>query len=168
MQSLICNKGSKEAMHMKLYLVQHGNALSKEQDPQRPLSEKGTKDVSRVAEFLKEKYINVEALWHSGKTRAAQTARILGSALGKGDGLEHEGLAPNDDVQNIARQINSADGNIMIVGHLPFLSKLASLLLVGDESADIVNFNQAGVVCLQSDDANWSLSWIITPQLIGN
>jgi len=153
---------------MKLYLVQHGNALSKEQDPQRPLSQQGIKDVSKVADFLKGLDINIEALWHSGKTRAAQTARILGNALGKGDGLQHQGLAPNDDVQNIARQINSAPGDIMIVGHLPFLSRLTSFLLVGDESADIVNFNQAGVVCLQSDDANWSLSWIITPQLIGN
>jgi phosphohistidine phosphatase len=152
---------------MKLYLVQHANALSKEQDPQRPLSEKGTRDVSKVADFLKGLDINIEALWHSGKTRAAQTARILGGALGKGDGLEYEGLAPNDDVQNIARQISSAGADIMIVGHLPFLSKLTSLLLVGDASADIVQFNQAGVVCLQSDDAKWSLSWILTPQLLG-
>lgn len=153
---------------MKLYLVQHANALSKEQDPQRPLSEKGTKDVSKVAEFLKGLDISIEVLWHSGKARAAQTARILGDALGKGHGLEHEGLAPNDDVQKIARQISSDGTDIMIVGHLPFLSKLTSLLLVGDESADIVKFNQAGVVCLQSDDAKWSLSWIVTPQLLGN
>ena len=152
---------------MKLYLVQHGNALSKEQDPQRPLSEKGTKDVSKVAEFLKGLDISIEALWHSGKARAAQTARILGNALGKGDGLEqHEGLAPNDDVQNVVREISSAGADIMIVGHLPFLSKLTSLLLVGDESADIVQFKQAGIVCLEEDDAKWRLSWFLTPQLL--
>ena len=153
---------------MKLYLVQQGNALSKEQDPQRPLSEKGRQDVSKVADFMKDLDINIESMWHSGKARAAQTARILGKALGKGDGLEHEGLAPNDDVQNIARQIISAGADIMIVGHLPFLSKLTSFLLVGDESADIVQFNQGGTVCLQADDEKWSLSWILMPQLLGN
>lgn len=153
---------------MELYLVQHGNALSKEQNPQRPLSRQGINDVSKVADFLKGLNIDLETLWHSGKSRAAQTAQILGNALGKGEGLEHQGLAPNDDVQNIARQINSASADIMIVGHLPFLSKLTSFLLVGDESADIVQFNQAGVVALLSDNANWSISWIITPQLLGS
>ena len=34
---------------MKLYLVQHGEAKSKAEDPQRPLTERGREDVARVA-----------------------------------------------------------------------------------------------------------------------
>jgi len=34
---------------MKLYLVQHGEANSKAEDPQRPLAERGRGDVARVA-----------------------------------------------------------------------------------------------------------------------
>ncbi len=37
---------------MKLYLVQHGKALSKEADPQRPLSEEGIREVKKMAEFI--------------------------------------------------------------------------------------------------------------------
>ena len=33
---------------MKLYLVQHGEAKSKVEDPQRPLTERGKEDVARV------------------------------------------------------------------------------------------------------------------------
>ena len=38
-------------MPIKLYLVQHGEALPKEDDPARPLSEKGQADVRRLAAF---------------------------------------------------------------------------------------------------------------------
>ncbi len=36
---------------MKLYLVQHGEAKKKEEDPLRPLSESGREDVQRVAKY---------------------------------------------------------------------------------------------------------------------
>ncbi len=34
---------------MELYLVQHGEAKSKAEDPQRPLTQRGREDVARVA-----------------------------------------------------------------------------------------------------------------------
>ena len=37
---------------MDVYLVQHGEAVSEEQDPQRPLSEAGSAAVARVASVL--------------------------------------------------------------------------------------------------------------------
>ncbi len=37
---------------MKVYLVQHGEAESKEVNPQRPLTEQGMRDVQRIAEAL--------------------------------------------------------------------------------------------------------------------
>ena len=38
---------------MRLYLVQHGKAASKETDPLRPLTEEGLSDVHKVAKFIK-------------------------------------------------------------------------------------------------------------------
>jgi phosphohistidine phosphatase len=32
---------------MKLYLMQHGQAMAKEQDPERPLTQQGRQDVDR-------------------------------------------------------------------------------------------------------------------------
>ena len=37
---------------MRLFLVQHGNALTKDMDPERGLSESGKQDVANVAAFL--------------------------------------------------------------------------------------------------------------------
>ena len=38
-------------MLMRLYLVQHGEAKKVEEDPLRPLSEKGREDIQRVAKY---------------------------------------------------------------------------------------------------------------------
>ena len=74
---------------MRLYLVQHGEALPKQVDPERPLSERGRSDVARVADFLKGAGIRVTRVAHSGKTRARQTAELLASFVRR--------LAPDAD-----------------------------------------------------------------------
>ena len=66
---------------MRIYLTQHGLAVPKDVDPDRPLSEQGRQDVQRLADFLKNTGAQVEQVLHSGKTRAEQTATILAPAL---------------------------------------------------------------------------------------
>jgi phosphohistidine phosphatase len=46
-------------MSMYLYLVQHGEAKREDEDPARGLTEKGTKDVHQVAQFLQNKRLPV-------------------------------------------------------------------------------------------------------------
>jgi len=153
---------------MKLYLVQHAQAESKEVDPERPLTEQGRRDIRKVAAFIKPLSLSVEYLWHSGKKRAAQTAEVLAGivAVGK-DTSAREGLAPNDDVTAIKKEIEAARKDTMLVGHLPFMDKLASLLLTGDESAGTVAFKQAGILCLEySDENRWQLNWMIISGLL--
>ena len=65
---------------MKLYLVQHGDALAKDIDADRPLSEKGQSDVKRIASFLAGR-MEVSRVMHSGKTRAQQTAELLADSM---------------------------------------------------------------------------------------
>ena len=72
---------------MKLYLVQHGEAVSKAENPERPLSEQGQSDISRIATFLAGD-IRISRVIHSGKERAFQTAQILASALSPGMDVE--------------------------------------------------------------------------------
>lgn len=38
---------------MRLYLIQHAKAKSKQENPARPLSRKGREDIRKVAGFLK-------------------------------------------------------------------------------------------------------------------
>jgi phosphohistidine phosphatase len=153
---------------MGLYLVQHGEAVPDTVDPNRPLTPKGKADVIKIAGFLKRK-INVDIIWHSTKLRARETAELFAEALIPEHGLaEKEGLAPNDPVNKIKEDILiRKHEHLMIVGHLPFLIKLASLLLAGSESANSVIFRNAGVVCLeQTDKRNWAVAWNVIPELI--
>jgi len=144
--------------------VQHGLALSKEEDPERPLSEKGKAETRKVAAFLGSKGIKVSRLWHSKKLRAVQTARIIAGAVKCEDVTEREDLSPNDPVEKFGQEIIVAGSDVMIVGHLPFLQKLASLLLTGSSDKEVVSFRFSGVVCLEYEQI-WKLAWFVLPDL---
>ncbi|MHC4499359.1 MAG: SixA phosphatase family protein, partial [Planctomycetota bacterium] len=80
---------------MRLYLVQHARAAAKEVDPERSLAEQGQQEIKKVAAFVKLSDLCVDCLWHSGKTRAAQTAEVLAEAIKvKEDTTAHDGLGP--------------------------------------------------------------------------
>jgi phosphohistidine phosphatase len=155
---------------MKLYLVQHGQAKAKDEDPHRPLTPRGREDVEKVAAFLKPLRLGVRTVRHSGKTRAAQTAEILAAAMAVEEGVvQQDGLAPNDSVAPTAQMLSGMTDDLMIVGHMPFMAKLAATLLTGDEAAGCVAFQQGGVVCLErSGEAAWQVAWMIVPELLGS
>jgi phosphohistidine phosphatase len=153
---------------MKLYLIQHGEAAPEEVDPSRPLTAKGRSDIQKTASFLKGAGAAPSIILHSGKTRARQTAEIIAAQLGPDCQVkEREGLAPNDPVLALAKEISGTADDLMIVGHLPFHGKLASILLAGSDSKNVVAFRQGGVVCLQrNEDQTWQVAWMVTPELL--
>ena len=153
---------------MRLYLVQHGEAMEVAADPDRPLTERGTAGVTRTARFLAGCGLGVDEVWHSGKTRARQTAELLAPAVGEAAGLvERAGLSPKDDVAPVAERLAGAGADLMLVGHLPFLGRLASLLLAGDEDADVVAFRYGCVVCLERDETGaWRVLWMLRPDAL--
>ncbi len=156
---------------MRLYLIQHSEARPEAEDPSRPLSEAGQVAAARMGKLLRNLRPTVAAIWHSDKLRARQTAEVFSTSVEARDGLQQKaGLAPLDDVAPIAAQLQQHKENLMIVGHLPHLSKLASTLLAGDPERKVLNFQMAGVVCLLRDDDNegkWTLQWMLTPELAG-
>jgi len=153
---------------MKLYLVQHAKAASEQQDPQRSLTEEGRLELQKVTEFIKPMNLSVDYLWHSEKKRAIQTAELLAEAIEiKKAKAMRERLGPSDDVAILKEELTAAADDIMIVGHLPFLSKLASLLLTGHESADTAAFKNAGIVALaRSKENRWQIDWMVTPEIL--
>ena len=154
---------------MKLYLIQHAKALSKDIDPDRPLSEQGRAELNKIATFIRPLNLSVDYLWHSGKKRAAQTAEALTQVITiEKAQTALDGLGPNDDVAAFQNKLARSDRNIMVVGHLPFLSKLAALLLNQNESAQTIAFRNAAIVCLgRTENNQWQLDWIVTPDIIG-
>ncbi len=153
---------------MKLYLIQHGEATPEEMEPSRPLSPKGSQDVKKIASFLAQPGLGSIAIRHSGKLRARQTAEIIAASLGSAAQVQETGnLSPNDPVQNLVEEVGKMTADLMIVGHLPFLGKLASALLTGSESVNPVAFRQGGVVCLQRNERmNWQVAWMVIPDIL--
>jgi len=154
---------------MKLYLVQHGKAASKEEDPERGLTPQGLEETRKAARFLAELDLSVNKIWHSGKTRSRQTAEIFASALSQQPELhEKEGLAPNDNPDDIAYLLRNTEHPVLITGHLPFLSRLTGILLCGSPDKGCVAFRNSGVVCLErfEESGQWALIWAIVPGLL--
>lgn len=154
---------------MKIYLVQHGEACAKEVDPDRPLTDQGKADIERLAAFLKRAGIQVERVIHSGKLRAAQTAERLAHAIAAGVELESCTLInPNDNPKTFDWQSDSRDRDTLVVGHLPFMARLVSHLLIEDENRLITAWQPGSIVCLQREDAgSWRINWMIRPELLG-
>ena len=154
---------------MKLYLVQHAKARPTEEDPDRSLSDQGKGEIKKVARFVRENArIQLGMIFHSGKLRARQTAEALAEQLDPTAGIElAEDLKPLSDPSVWAARLAELNEDIMLVGHLPHMSKLASLLLAEDQEKQTVRFQMGGVVCLgRNDDGVWSLEWMVIPQIL--
>ena len=153
---------------MNVYLVRHGEAVTSQFDPQRSLSEQGRADIRKVASFIKPLEISVEHIWHSGKLRAAQTAEILaGAVLVEKDCSARSGLGPNDDVTIIADELDAYDTDLMLVGHLPLLANLASLLVAGKQTTNVVAFDAGTITCLnRRNPGRWQIEWMISQELL--
>lgn len=154
---------------MAIYLVQHAECLPKDQDPEKGLSALGTANATRIAEVAAGYNVPVTRILHSGKKRARQTAEIFSSLLTPPEGLAAvEGIRPMDDVALFGDRLDSA-ANVMVVGHLPFMEKLAAYLITGAPDKPVFKFQNAGIVCLDihPDSESWVVKWALMPN-IGN
>jgi len=158
---------------MEIYLIQHAVAKSDREDPVRPLSQVGEAQMKRIAEHVAGLGVKVDRIYHSGKLRAQQTAEILAKYTEATDRVEvKEGLDPGDEVGPIRDWLDQlADEgvrSVAIIGHLPFLNNLASLLVTGNQETRLIAFENAGVVKLAPKPLgkSYCLSWILTPGLI--
>ena len=154
---------------MRLYLVQHAEAKSKVEDPSRPLSDNGWKIIRKGAKYA-EKHLRIQVaeIIHSGKLRAKQTAEVLAELL-----KPTKGLTTSKDLEPLAspgiwkKRLAETTKDIMLIGHLPHLGKLSSLLLTGNEDKEIIGFKMGGIICLERDESGrWITQWIVTPEVI--
>ena len=152
---------------MNAYLVQHGEAKPEAEDPERSLTEKGRQSVESVASYMGSLGPELAEVVHSGRLRAKQTAEIFAGFLLPAQVVREErGLGPMDDPAQMKQLIEQTERSLMIVGHLPHLSRLASLVILGDIETEIIRFKMGGVVCLSESDSKWFIDWVLVPELI--
>ncbi|MBN2324133.1 MAG: phosphohistidine phosphatase SixA [Spirochaetes bacterium] len=154
---------------MYLYLVQHAEARPKETDPDRHLSEKGSKMAERMVTYLaRNADMSLNRILHSPKTRAVETAGIFYERLKPEGGMEEATeLSPMSTPWGWVERLSQLEENIMIVGHLPHLQRLSSILLCQDEHQRIIEFEKGCVICLFRDDSGiWAVRWMLTPSVL--
>ena len=150
-------------MAVQLYLVQHGEAKTENEDPERPLTDQGVDDVARVARHAVEQLgVRAGRVVHSGKTRARQTAEIWSGLL---DAYieQADALAPKDDPTTWLQRLDAEADDLLLVGHLPYLARLAALLLTGVSDHSVIRFRQGGLVGLERTDQGWVVSVVLPP-----
>ena len=151
-------------VNVNLYLVRHGAAVSAVENPQRPLSSEDRRRVEQTARLALERKVQVSAIYHSGILRAQETAEILAEHVNPRSGTAQlSGLLPEDDPAAVQAEIDLAIDPILLVGHLPFMSRLAGLLVSGDPEQAVVEFFPATMVCFDKSAAQWKISWRIVP-----
>ncbi len=151
---------------MKIYLARHGEANSADIDPEKGLSDKGKTDITRIAEMIRHLDIVVTEIYHSGKARAEQTASILSQTIQAANGIsKKQGLEPNDPIEPVADELRTLVENIMIVGHLPFMAKLASLLISQDDHKSLFDWQPGSIACIEQEKGKFTLQWFINPEV---
>jgi phosphohistidine phosphatase len=146
----------------RLYFAQHGIAIDKAEDPERPLSKNGIDQTTSVAKRLRAADVLVTNIFHSNKVRSQQTAEIFSSILMPTKISEIDHLSPNDDASLIKPYLTSS--NALYIGHLPHLEKLISSLIADDEDLSIIKFQNSAVICLEKKETRYQILWYITPQ----
>ena len=146
-----------------LFLVHHGDAVGPDEDPMRPLSERGRTEVEALAQQAAARGARPDIIWHSGKLRARQTAEAYWKYCNPLATLSAaRGLQPADPTSWIVDAIAGETGHLLLAGHMPHLPRLLGRLLTGDPEAGPREFPLNGLVALEEVDGKWVERWRLT------
>ena len=157
-----------------LFLVRH--AIAEERGPawpdddQRPLSRDGIRKFKRVAKGLALVLPKIDVLLTSPLVRTCQTAEILAHALSPSPRLTpFDGLRPDTTPSDAiaALRAHPVKGAVVLVGHEPMLSQLASALL---HLQGAVEFKKGAAMSIVSQGLGKRgparLEWFLPPRLL--
>lgn len=156
---------------MVLYLVRHAIAELRDRerwpdDAARPLTEKGEASFRRAAGGLLRIVPSIDVVLASPYVRAWRTAEILHETAAWPPPRRCDALAaehtPAEAIPVIREHADR--GAIALVGHEPYLSELVALL-AGTESVGL-RLKKGGVVCLEVDEHEGALRWMVTPKIL--
>ncbi len=151
---------------MRVFLVQHGEALEEAVNPERPLSEKGLMQMKKCGEFLKKLPTYPALILHSDKKRSLESAEIISFALG---GIKTETrpyIAPNDDIDKMLKEIEKQNESVLIAGHMPFLRKLLDALIKRKGTEPVIEFCNGSPLILVRSDRGYVIETYIKNEFI--
>lgn len=157
---------------MNLYIMRHGIAedhTPKGDDAARKLTAKGSDKIAKAASGLRAMELAIEVILTSPVIRAAETAAIVAKEIGTSATLRKipeltTGTSPDKVLDALAKL--KLPETVLIVGHEPTMSRLASLLLTGSSEALSIRLKEGGVIALELPDGPQKgaaqLRWILT------
>lgn len=155
---------------MEIYLVRHGAAYTKEENPERHLNNDGVNQCHLTGRALKRLDIAFDLIVSSPKLRARQTADIIAEEVGysRKEIKISETLVPTAPPKETISYLEDFAGlkRVMLAGHLPLLGHLASELL--SNTSHISLYFEPGAVCQinieQPHSYTGDLRWFLTPE----
>lgn len=152
---------------MKIYLMRHGEAESAGKDKDRRLSQAGKNDVTKLAAFLHPLNLTVDHFFHSDKMRAIETATIIATAIySRSPMLMRKELDSMSSIHELLDELPTLSGDILLVGHMPYMGKLASFLTAAHENVANYAIEPGCIICFEAGGfrSNWQLAWMINPR----
>ena len=160
---------------MNLHLLRHGVAEDLipgggMKDPLRRLTPEGIRKIKRVAKGMQIMEIELDVILTSPFLRAKETACLVANRYKMEKSVvEMEPLAadgnPKELIDHLRKQ-KKKWGNILLVGHEPYLSRLISLLISGD-CAIPITLKKGGLCLLSTKSLHYgrcaTLEWLLTP-----
>ncbi|MFZ0245914.1 phosphohistidine phosphatase SixA [Candidatus Binatus sp.] len=157
---------------MMLYILRHATAeeaASSGDDGARKLTERSKEKMRGAAAGLRAMVLKFDAILTSPLVRAAETAEIVSAA--------YENTPPPQVLPALATGVTAADavaalrafakhGEVMIVGHEPQLSAVASILLTGAGDAAHMKLKTGGCIAIdlpaRFERGGGELRWMLT------
>jgi phosphohistidine phosphatase len=140
-----------------IYLLHHAQALGPEVDPQRPLSAEGRAHAEQIARTAAARGVKPDAIWHSGKLRARQTGEPLWRLCNPlAEFAAIRGLQPDDPPHWIRDLLVDESRTIVIVGHMPHLPRLLTLLTTG-QTDPMLEFPLHAMIALEAEGTWWKV-----------
>ena len=158
---------------MELHLIRHAKAEAKPVsglDESRALTRAGREQARALAVYLAAHGVKYDILFTSPKLRALETTTPLErlARVVKVEPLltEEPSLGFLAHLRALRPSGEDAHGKLALVGHEPFLTRLAALILFDDISqAEHLHLRKAGVMALRWPGAS-SLEWLIVPEML--
>lgn len=160
-----------------MYLLRHGVAVRRgtpgyANDRARPLTPEGRRRLASVTRGMRRLSLDFDAIFSSPYVRARETAEVVAQGLGMERHVATSPLlAPDADRSRLLVEIETivkrASARVLLVGHEPDLSRLASILVFGDDGG-LIKLRKAGLIKLAVD--SWQrgrraqLEFVLTPE----
>ncbi len=160
---------------MNLFFLRHGKAEPRSPkwrpDSKRPLTREGERKMAEVARGIQALGLSFDLILTSPYARALRTAEILAEVHGSKKVFETSNLVCEADPKKIVDEINenfAAAGQIVLVGHEPFMTRLISTLISGPGTAAAIDLKKAGLCKLSIQTLAFGkcacLEWLLTPR----